>query len=276
MTFVMRFPEGKAKAYTMSYDDGVFQDYRLIEIMNKNGLKGTFNINGGHISKTDAVKGYERLSVKQIQELYIPSGHEVALHTYSHPTLTDMTTEIIAYEYLKDKEVLEEITGEIIRGSAYPNSRYNEKVLRALKACGVAYARNGDQTEDFELPKDWLQIAPTARHGNPKLMELGKTFVERKVASHIPPIMFYLMGHSYEFDNDNNWDKIEGFAELMGGHDDIWYATNLEIYDYIAAYNSVRFNLAGTVAENPTAIDVWINKNGRVYKLPAGQKTIIG
>ena len=37
----MRFPKGRAKALTLSYDDGTEQDIRLIRIMNQNGLKGT-------------------------------------------------------------------------------------------------------------------------------------------------------------------------------------------------------------------------------------------
>ena len=35
------------KALTFSYDDGVTQDKRLIKILNKYGLKCTFNINSG-------------------------------------------------------------------------------------------------------------------------------------------------------------------------------------------------------------------------------------
>lgn len=38
---------GKKKAVTFSFDDGVTQDIRLIEIFNKYGLKGTFNLNSG-------------------------------------------------------------------------------------------------------------------------------------------------------------------------------------------------------------------------------------
>jgi peptidoglycan/xylan/chitin deacetylase (PgdA/CDA1 family) len=273
MNILMRFPEGKAKAFTMSYDDGVYQDIRLIEIMNKHGLKGTFNINGGLISSQDATKGYQRLSEKQIRELYLPNGHEVALHTYTHPTLVDLPIERITYEYLKDKERLEEVTGTIIRGSAYPNSRYNDKVLAALKACGVSYARGGDQTEGFELPTDWLQIKNTARHINPKLLEIAEAFVNYSPRDHIPCGLFFLMGHSYEFDRDNNWETIEALAEKVGGREDIWYATNLEIYDYIEAYNCVRYNLAQTFAENPTSTDVWVNIKGRIVKIAAGETT---
>jgi peptidoglycan/xylan/chitin deacetylase (PgdA/CDA1 family) len=36
---------GKKKALTFSYDDGVLQDIRLIELFNKYGMKATFNLN---------------------------------------------------------------------------------------------------------------------------------------------------------------------------------------------------------------------------------------
>lgn len=45
--YFMRFPEGRKKAVTLSYDDGVEQDMRLVEVMEKYGLKGTFNLNSG-------------------------------------------------------------------------------------------------------------------------------------------------------------------------------------------------------------------------------------
>ena len=36
---------GKNKAFTFSFDDGVLQDIRFIELINKYGLKCTFNLN---------------------------------------------------------------------------------------------------------------------------------------------------------------------------------------------------------------------------------------
>ena len=52
----MRLKDGKTKVLTLSYDDGVVQDIRLIEIMNKYGLKGTFNINSALYLPEDAVR----------------------------------------------------------------------------------------------------------------------------------------------------------------------------------------------------------------------------
>lgn len=44
---MIMFPDGKKKALTLSYDDGVEQDRRLVEILNRYGIKATFNINSG-------------------------------------------------------------------------------------------------------------------------------------------------------------------------------------------------------------------------------------
>ena len=41
------FPGGRHKVLTMSYDDGRQEDYRLVELFNKHGIKGTFNLNAG-------------------------------------------------------------------------------------------------------------------------------------------------------------------------------------------------------------------------------------
>ena len=52
---IMLFPGGKQKAFTMSYDDGVTQDERLIAYMNQYGIKGTFNLNAGLMGDNDRI-----------------------------------------------------------------------------------------------------------------------------------------------------------------------------------------------------------------------------
>lgn len=43
--------EQKRKAVTFSYDDGVTQDIRLIEMLNRYNLKCTFNLNSERLGK---------------------------------------------------------------------------------------------------------------------------------------------------------------------------------------------------------------------------------
>ncbi|MEJ0000406.1 MAG: hypothetical protein WDO13_15365 [Verrucomicrobiota bacterium] len=54
--------------------------------------------------------------------------------------------------------------------------------------------------------------------------------------------LLYVWGHSYEFDRDKNWELIEQFGAKVGGRDDIWYATNIEIVDYCEALRRVEFS----------------------------------
>ena len=40
----LRFPNFRKKAVTLSYDDGVIYDKRLMRILDEYGLKATFNL----------------------------------------------------------------------------------------------------------------------------------------------------------------------------------------------------------------------------------------
>ena len=78
---MMRFPEGRMKAFTLSYDDGVEQDRRLVKILNKYHLKCTFNLNSGIQSNSDQfeINGLtiQRMNKAGLRELY--EGHESAV-----------------------------------------------------------------------------------------------------------------------------------------------------------------------------------------------------
>ena len=269
----MRFPGGKTRALTLSYDDGVEQDIRLIEIMKKNGLKGTFNINGGLYAPEGTVykKGtiHRRMTKMQCQELYKESGMEVAVHGYTHPFLEQLPVNICTQEVLKDRETLEKDFDCIVRGMAYPFGTYNDQVVETLKQCGIVYSRTVASTENFTIPTDWLRMPATCHHNNPRLMELAKSFVENSYDR--APALFYVWGHSYEFEADDNWNVIEEFAEYIGGREEIWYATNIEVYDYIAAYKQLQFSTDGSKVYNPTAVTLHFEYAGVSYCVAPGE-----
>lgn len=278
MLTIMRFPEGRKKAVTLSYDDGVTEDIRLIRILNKYGIKSTFNINSGLMPEEDVdtdVK-HARMSMKQCVEVYGNTVHEVAVHGYEHPYWTELPVDRITYDVIEDRKNLENAFGRNIKGCAYPMGPFDDKCVEALKACGISYARTTVSTEKFDIPTDWLRMPATCHHNNPRLMELCDEFLNLDEGYRASKL-FYLWGHSYQFNDDDNWDVIEKFAEKMGGHDDIWYATNIEIYNYIKAYEALEFSADGRYAYNPTVIDVYLQQCGNervVYKIPAGERAI--
>lgn len=153
---------------------------------------------------------------------------------------------------------------------AYPFGSYNDNIIKALELCGVSYCRTTKSTENFKLPDNWLTLHPTCHHNNSRLNELAKRFIEDDPRWQSVWI-FYLWGHSYEFINNDNWNVIEDFAEYIGNRDDIWYATNIEIYNYVKAYKSFQTNIDKSIIHNPTSVDVWIAENNRTIKAPAGE-----
>lgn len=271
----MRFPDGKKKALTLSYDDGVEQDIRLISILKQYGLKGTFNLNSGCYPPkgTTYAPGtiHRRMCEEQVTEVYRDSGMEVAVHGLTHPFLEQLPSNLCLAEVAKDRENLEKQFGTLVRGMAYPFGTYSDNVVEVLKQCGIAYSRTVISTGDFRIPSDWHRLTATCHHKDERLMGLAEKFVEEKKDSRYGPWLFYLWGHSYEFESDNNWEVIEKFAQYTGGRDDIWYATNIEVYDYIEAYRKLIFSMDETRVSNPTALDLYFKLGEKEVCVPAGK-----
>lgn len=275
----VRFPGFKLKAVTLSYDDGVRQDKRLISIMQKHGLKGTFNLDAGLLSNTYEGIEQGRMSKQEILDLYLPSGMEVAIHGFRHFSLSKVDTNLAINDIVCDRKELEKLFGRVIVGMAYANGAYNEEVINLLKAIGIRWARITGQNEKFDLPANWMEWQGTCHHNNPRLMDLAKEFLELKEKNYYwgrKLQLFYLWGHSYEFDNNDNWGVFEKFAEYIGNKEDVWYATNGEIFKYLQACDRLEFSMDGSFVHNPSSIDVYIDFeyiNQKCRMIPAG-KTI--
>lgn len=269
----MKLKDGKSKVLTFSYDDAVVQDIRLIGILNSNGLKGTFNINTGlYLSEDTQRPTYAgRMKLSEAQNLYIDSGHEVAVHALTHPFLEKIQMVDVLREIIEDRKNIEKEYHTLARGMAYPYGTYNAAVIDALRTCGICYARTTVSTGYFAFPTEWLTLHPTCHHNHPKLMEFAKQFVEDRGRRPVENWMFYVWGHSYEFDGDDNWEMIEQFASYVGNREDIWYATNIEIYDYVKAYEGLQVSVNESIIHNPSAIDVWFMKDNQTYCVKGGE-----
>ncbi len=273
----VRFPEGKTKAVTLSYDDGVEQDKRLIEILKKYQMKATFNISCGCMAEEGCVykKGeiFRRMSLHQCKETYTRDICEVATHGFTHPYLTELETVMVMDQIVCDRIGLEETFGAIISGHAYPYGSNNDKVAEVLKLAGIDYARTVYSSETFGMPEDWLMWKPTCHHDNPKLTELTDKFLQKEVKQEVQ--LFYLWGHTHELEENNNWSVIEEFCKKMSGREDIWYATNKEIYEYMESYRHLRYSANGKMIYNPTCSDVWVEIDGEVHKVGVGEKNTL-
>ena len=274
----LSFPGGKQKAVTFSYDDGVNQDIRLSDIFTKHGLKATFNINSELFGQVG--KNSKRLTPEEIKEHIIDRGHEVAVHGARHIASASASPTLCLKDAFECRRALEDRFDMIIRGMAYPDSGIRsihngnsyETVKNILTYSGIAYSRSlGGDNDSFAMPLDFHAWMPTAHHKNPELLDWIDKFntieysnVRAKLNA---PKLMYIWGHSYEFDLDDNWDLIENICEKLSGRDDTWYATNIEIYDYVKAYEALIFSADETKVYNPTGRTVWLTADLKTYKI---------
>ena len=280
----LRFPGGKFKAVTFSYDDGCRADLRLADILTARGLKGTFNINTAHFGKPGG-----KLTPDELKVGMLDRGHELAVHGHSHiaPGIADPA--IAIYDALQCRRTLESTFSMIVRGMAYPDSGITrmhngntyENIRGFLSNLGIVYSRSlAADNNSFHLPEDFLRWIPTAHHKNGNLMNWANSFIAIDEASlrsaNRYPRLFYLWGHSYEFDNDNNWELIEQFCDLISGKDDTWYATNIEICEYVLAFRSLVTSADGNRIYNPTLIEIFMDIDGVAYSIKPGETIVIG
>lgn len=226
---------GKMKAITFSYDDGVIQDDRLINIFNKYNLKCTFNINSQLLGRSDHVASYGttvnhiKFKPEEIEKVY--QGHEVAVHTLTHPNLSTLDKADIIRQVEEDRVNLSRLAGYEVHGMAYPGGHVDKRVADIIKKeTNVKYARTIIPTYSFDLQDDLYCFNPTVHHAKWKeLYELVKKFIDLKTEK---PALFFIWGHSYEFDAQNTWEQFEDVCKDLSNRDDVFYGTNREVLLY--------------------------------------------
>jgi peptidoglycan/xylan/chitin deacetylase (PgdA/CDA1 family) len=225
----------KKKAITFSYDDGVVQDIRLIELLNKYGLKCTFNLNSELLSKKGMLIregkriAHYKIHTEDVKHIY--EGHEVAVHTLTHPNLTQCDDKEIIRQVEADRLNLSELVEYEVVGMAYPCGGVNndDRVAGIIKKnTGVKYSRTITTNNCFDLQENLYRFNPTAYHLDfEKMMQLGREFVEFKPKE---PKVFYIWGHSYEMDyGADYWVKLKKFFKRISNKEDIFYGTNKEV-----------------------------------------------
>ncbi len=277
----MRYPGGRAKAVTFSYDDGVADDLRLAAIFDRYGLKCTFNHNGA---------AFRPFSFKneELREHFIEKGHEIAIHGMGHRANGNMRVIEGIRDVLDCRLDLEERCGTIIRGMAYPDTGITqmgslgsyEAIKQYLTELDIAYARTlGGKDPDFLLPADFHAWMPTAHHDDPKIFDYIDAFLALDVAAlnhaRRMPRLLYIWGHSYEFERYGKWEHIEEICRRLSRRDDIFYATNIEICDYVEGYRRLRYSADGHRIYNPSLFEVCIDVDGVAYRIPSGETVVI-
>ena len=278
----MRFPQGKAKAITYSCDDGMKQDILTSSILCEYGIKGTFNLNGGRFNSI------RHLTKEEVREHILSKGHEIAVHGYNHRALGGLRAIEGIKEVLDCKVELEETFDMIIRGMAYPdfgikkllNGIKYETIKEYLTNLDIAYARTtGFDNDRFEMPTDWHNWIPSAHQKNPLMMEYAQEFIDMDTTkfsiNHQEPRLFYFWGHSYELDDEKTLENFRNTCKLIANNDKVWYATNIEVYEYTKAYESLIYSANGKTIYNPTLYEIWFTIDGKEYSIRSCERITI-
>ena len=230
------FGENKLmKAITFSFDDGTTQDIKLVELMNKYNLKGTFNLNSDLLGTRGMLKrecgkvAHYKIYPEDVRSVY--EGHEVAVHTLTHPNLTTLGEKEIIRQVENDRVRLSELAGYEVIGMAYPCGGVNndDRVAQIIKDnTGVKYSRTITLTNNFDRQENVYRYNANCHVlGFERMMEMGKKFIEMKPDKEQ---IFYIWGHAFEMDySPENMVRLEEFFKLIAGKDDIFYGTNKEI-----------------------------------------------
>ena len=197
-------------------------------------MKCTFNINSGllgqdgYLDREGERVTHIKIKPEEVRSVY--AGHEIAAHTLTHPILRDCTDDEVLRQVEEDRLKLSELAGYEVIGMAYPCGTgcigASDKIIR--EKTGIKYARTTTSTYNFDLQDDLILFNPTVYHHREwdAMFSLGRKFLELKPEK---PQMFYIWGHSFEFDIHDTWDRMEEFCKMISGKKDIFYGTNKEV-----------------------------------------------
>lgn len=224
------------KYFTLSFDDGVTQDRRLVQLLRKYGLKCTFNVNSGLLGKTGEIVfgdgksvSHNKITAEELPALY--EGFEVAAHTRTHPMLTGCSVRRILEEVIGDSVRLGELTGYAVRGMAYPGAHpnYDRLVTETVREyTDIRYARTIVSSYDFGFPEDFMVWNPTAHILDEKTEALIERFAQEQ-----GDCLLYLWGHSYELDREDGWTRIEKIFDSLARLADAQSMTNMQVYESV-------------------------------------------
>ncbi len=263
------YPYGKKKAFNVTYDDGVLQDVRFVELLNKYNLKGTFNLNSTLLETEFEWTHESGLVVKRLKSdeaVSLYKGHEVASHTATHPFMDSLSKEEIIREMSIDKMSLENMFSQAVRGFAVPFDYYSGLIEQCVKECGFEYARISEESLSFKPQEDYYKLKATVFHLDESLEDLTQKFIDTDEEL----AFFQIVGHTYDLDVENKWETIENVFKEIIAENDILPMTTIEIVDYLRAMSKAE--ITDEYIKNNSEKSLWFEVNNTVCEVKPGAK----
>ncbi len=222
------------KYFTMSFDDGTYEDEKMIALLKKYGVKASFCINTGLMDGNDVIEvagNWTRMSFDHAKENKVYEGFDIISHGYRHKELTFLSDDEIISEIKNDAAKIKELTGVSTVGFAYPGGTayYNAYITDVmLRNTDVKFARDTADTYSFLLPSNFMAWHPTCSILDDRLLSLAEEFLSAEATE---DMLFYAWDHPWAITAFNAWDKTERLLKMLAESDDVVFVTNTEFYN---------------------------------------------
>ena len=244
---------------TTSWDDGSVHDRKIIDLLKKYSIRGTFYIPKEFNYQPGGGEKIVRVPDGELKTLY--AGFEVGAHSLTHSYFNDISDEQIKEEVCGSKKYLENLLGCPVNIFCYPGGRYNETAVEEIKNAGFIGARTTELFQ-FDVKDPYLmgttincypfpfrkgglaaKIQPLRKSFAP-ILELGlpwKSFLSWKnlaksLFDHAEKSksIFHLWGHSWEIEKNGMWKELEDVFKHISGRSGCRYLTNSEVVALLA------------------------------------------
>ena len=267
------YPDGKPKAFNISYDDGVLQDVRFVSLLNQYGLKGTFNLNSG-LMKTEFSWVHENgMTVTRLKEDVVSTlyeGHEVACHTCTHPYMENLSEAEILGQMAADRFFLEKLLGREVKGFAVPFLYYSSLIAKCAREVGFEYARISEETGGYSLPDDHYWWRGGKFHWDENL----ESYVDGFLKTNEELALCQIVGHSYDLDALDMWGRMEMLLRRVAEDEDVLPMTNLELSRYAAGMKQTV--ITDGEIKNRSDMPLWFRVDGKIVYIKPGETYLRG
>ena len=201
----------------------------------------------------------KRLSKDKVVSLY--QGNEIASHTFTHPYMDNLSESEILYKLQSDKANLEKLFGREVKGFAVPFDYYSDLIEKCVKQAGFSYARISEESHSFTPQADYFKWKATVLHTDSNLKELTQQFIisDNELA------LFQIVGHSYDLDIENMWDRIESIFIEITSQKAVLPMTTIETIEYLKAMNQTE--ITDSYIKNNSNISLWFSVNRNAFEL---------
>jgi hypothetical protein len=179
--------------------------------------------------------------------------------------MQEKTENEIMKELETDKKNLEKLFGRQIKGFAVPFDYYSDLIESCVKKCAFEYARISEESLSFVPHKNseinYYRWKSTIFHLDTSLEKLTEDFIQTDEEL----ALFQIAGHTYDFDTENMWDKIETILKKISLQKDILPMTTIEIIDYLKAMEQVEITESHII--NNSEKTLWFGIDGIVHKI---------